>query len=80
MTPSGAGRVDLPATAFNQYNVSCVAAFQLFQPIGFRSHSNNGLGGKMSKELEALERKLEIRNRELAEAHSHIAVAGRKIT
>ena len=27
----------------------------------------------MSKELEALERKLEIRNRELAEAHSHIA-------
>jgi glycosyltransferase involved in cell wall biosynthesis len=75
----GAGRVDLPATAFNQYNVSCVAAIQLFQPIGFRSHSNNGLCGKMNKELEALERKLEIRNRELAEAHSHIAVLEEKL-
>jgi len=53
----------LPATAFNQYNVSCVAAIQLFQPIGFRSHSNDGLHSKMNKELEALERKLEIRNR-----------------
>jgi glycosyltransferase involved in cell wall biosynthesis len=69
----------LPATAFNQYNVSCVAAIQLFQPIGFRSHSNNGLCGKMNKELEALERKLEIRNRELAEAHSHIAVLEGKL-
>jgi hypothetical protein len=73
------GRVDLPATAFNQYNVSCVAAIQLFQPIGFRSHSNNGLCGKMNKELEALERKLEIRNRELVEAHSHIAVLEEKL-
>ncbi len=79
MTPGGAGRVDLPATAFNQYNVSCVAAIQLFQPIGFRSHSNNGLCGKMNKEREALERKLEIRNRELAEAHSHIAVLEEKL-
>ena len=69
----------MPATAFNQYNVSCVAAIQLFQPIGFRSHSNNGLCGKMNKELEALERKLEIRNRELAEAHSHIAVLEEKL-
>ena len=33
----------------------------------------------MSKELEALERKLEIRNRELAEAHSHIAVLEEKL-
>jgi glycosyltransferase involved in cell wall biosynthesis len=69
----------LPATAFNQYNVSCVAAVHLFQPIGFRSHSNNGLCGKMNKELEALERKLEIRKRELAEAHSHIAVLEEKL-
>ena len=69
----------MPATAFNQYNVSCVAAIQLFQPIGFRSHSNNGPCSKMSKELEALERKLEIRNRELAEAHSHIAVLEEKL-
>ena len=33
----------------------------------------------MSKELEALERKLEIRNRELAEAHSHIAALEEKL-
>jgi O-antigen biosynthesis protein len=69
----GAGRVDLPATAFNQYNVLCVAAILLFEPIGFRPHSNKGLCSKMNKELEALERKLEIRSRELAEAHRHIA-------
>jgi glycosyltransferase involved in cell wall biosynthesis len=75
----GAGRVDLPATAFNQYNVCCVAAIQVFQPIGFGSHSNNGLCSKMNKELEALERKLEIRNRELAEAHSHIAALEEKL-
>jgi len=31
----------------------------------------------MNKQLEALERKLEIRNRELTEAHSHIEVAER---
>ena len=69
----------MPATAFNQYNVSCVAAIQLFQPIGFRSDSNDGLCSKMNKELEALERKLEIRNRELAEAHRHIAVLEEKL-
>jgi glycosyltransferase involved in cell wall biosynthesis/transposase len=69
----------LPATAFNQYNVSCVAAIQLFQPVGFRSDSNNGLCSKMNKELDALERKLEIRNRELAEAHRHIAVLEEKL-
>jgi glycosyltransferase involved in cell wall biosynthesis/transposase len=77
--PPSAGRVDLPATAFNQYNVSCVAAIQLFQPVGFRSDSNNGLCSKMNKELEALERKLEIRNRELTEAHRHIAVLEEKL-
>ena len=33
----------------------------------------------MSKELEALERKLEIRNRELAEAYRHIAVLEEKL-
>jgi glycosyltransferase involved in cell wall biosynthesis len=33
----------------------------------------------MNKELEALERRLEIRNRELAEAHSHIAVLEEKL-
>ena len=33
----------------------------------------------MNKELEALARKLEIRNRELAEAHSHIAVLEEKL-
>jgi GT2 family glycosyltransferase len=33
----------------------------------------------MNKELEALERKLEIRNRELAEAYSHIAVLEEKL-
>jgi GT2 family glycosyltransferase len=69
----------LPATAFNQYNVSCVAAIQLFQPIGFRSRSNNGLCSKMNKDREALERKLEMRNRELAEAHRHIAVLEEKL-
>src|SRR6476660_10522006 len=77
--PSARGRVDLPAAAFNQYNVPCVAAIHLFEPIGFASHSNNGLCSKMSKELEALERKLEIRNRELAEAHSHIAALEEKL-
>src|SRR4029453_489449 len=34
---------------------------------------------KMNKELEALERKLEIRNRELAEAHSHISALEGKL-
>jgi glycosyltransferase involved in cell wall biosynthesis len=33
----------------------------------------------MNKELEGLERKLEIRNRELAEAHSHIATLEEKL-
>ena len=33
----------------------------------------------MNKELEALERKLEIRNRELTEAHSHIAALEEKL-
>src|SRR4051794_6115832 len=33
----------------------------------------------MSKELEGLERKLEIRNRELTEAHSHIAALEEKL-
>jgi O-antigen biosynthesis protein len=33
----------------------------------------------MNKELEALERKLEIRNRELAEAHSHIATLEQRL-
>jgi glycosyltransferase involved in cell wall biosynthesis len=33
----------------------------------------------MNKELEALERKLEIRNRDLAEAHRHIAVLEEKL-
>ena len=33
----------------------------------------------MNKEVEALERKVEIRNRELAEAHSHIAVLEEKL-
>ncbi len=33
----------------------------------------------MNKELEALERKLEIRSRELAEAHSHIAALEEKL-
>jgi GT2 family glycosyltransferase len=33
----------------------------------------------MNKELEALERKLEIRNRELAEAHGHIAALEEKL-
>ena len=33
----------------------------------------------MNKELDALERKLEIRNRELTEAHSHIAVLEEKL-
>jgi len=33
----------------------------------------------MNKELDALERKLEIRNRELAEAHTHIAVLEEKL-
>jgi GT2 family glycosyltransferase len=69
----------LPATAFNQYNVPCVAAILLFEPIGFGPHSNKGLCSKMNKELEALERKLEIRNRELAEAHSHIAALEEKL-
>ena len=33
----------------------------------------------MNKELDALERKLEIRNRELTEAHTHIAVLEQKL-
>ena len=33
----------------------------------------------MSKDLEALERKLEIRNRELTQAHSHIAALEEKL-
>src|SRR5262249_13737947 len=33
----------------------------------------------MNKELDALERKLEIRNRELMEAHGHIAVVEEKL-
>jgi glycosyltransferase involved in cell wall biosynthesis len=65
--------------AFNQYNVLRVAAIQLFEPIGFRSHSNKGLCSKMNKELEALQRKLEIRNREVAEAHRHIAALEKKL-
>jgi glycosyltransferase involved in cell wall biosynthesis len=69
----------LPATAFNQYNVPCVAAILLFGPIGFRPHPNKGPCSNMSKELEALERKLEIRNRELAEAHNHIAALEEKL-
>src|SRR6476661_450082 len=77
--PSARGRVDLPAAAFNQYNVPCVAAIHLFEPIGFASHSNKGLCSKMNKELDALERRLEIRNRELAEAHSHIAALEEKL-
>src|SRR4029077_3813665 len=75
----GAGGEDLPATAFHQHILSLFAVFLLFQPIGFRSRSNNGLCGKMNKELQALERKLEIRKRELAEAHSHIAVLEEKL-
>ena len=46
---------------------------QVLEPMGFRLRSSKGLYTKMNKEPEALERKLEIRNRELAEAHSHIA-------
>jgi GT2 family glycosyltransferase len=52
---------------------------QVLEPIGFRSRSSKGLRSKMNKELEALERKLEIRNRELAEAHSHIAALEEKL-
>ncbi len=77
--PFGAGRVDLPATAFNQYNVRCVAAILLFGPTGSSTDPNKGLCSKMNKELEALERKLEIRNRELTEAHSHIAALEEKL-
>src|SRR5262245_21392144 len=73
------GREDLPATAFNQSNVARVAAIQLCEPIGFRSHSNKGLFSKMKNEREALERRLEIRDRELTEAHSHIAVLEEKL-
>ena len=69
----------MPAACFNQYNVRSVAAIELFEPIGFRSHSNNGLCSKMNKELDALERKLEIRNRELTEAHTHIAALEEKL-
>src|SRR5262245_48957684 len=72
--PEWRGRVDLPAACFNQYNVARVTALELFEPIGFCSHSNKGLCSKMNKERDALERKLEIRNRELTEAHNHISV------
>ena len=75
--PSG-GRVDLPATAFNQYNVRCVAAILSFDPTGSSAYPNKELASKMSNELEALERKLEIRNRELTQAHSHIAALEEK--
>ena len=57
----------------------CVAAILLSGPIGIRRYPNKGLCSKMNKELEALERKLEIRNRELAEAHSHIAALEEKL-
>jgi glycosyltransferase involved in cell wall biosynthesis len=73
------GRVDLPAACFNQYNVPSAAAIELFETIGFPSHSNNRLFSKMNKELDAFERKLEIRNRELTEAHSHIAELEEKL-
>jgi len=73
------GRVDLPAACFNQYNVANVAAIELFEPFEFRSHSNKGQPSKMNKELQALERKLEIRNRELMEAHGHIAALEEKL-
>ena len=69
----------MPAACFNQYNVPCVAAILLFEPIGFRPHSNKGLCSKMNEEQQALERKLEIRNRELQEAHSHIAALEEKL-
>jgi len=52
---------------------------QVLEPIGFRSRSSKWLRSKMNKELEALERKLEIRSRELAEAHSHIAALEEKL-
>jgi GT2 family glycosyltransferase len=52
---------------------------QVLEPIGFRLRSSKGLSSKMNKELEALERKLEIRNRELAEAHSHISALEGKL-
>jgi hypothetical protein len=42
----GAGRVDLPATAFNQYNVPCVAAILLFEPIGFTHILTKGCAAK----------------------------------
>jgi glycosyltransferase involved in cell wall biosynthesis len=73
------GRVDLPAACFNQYNVLRGTAIQLFEPIEFGSHSDKGRWCKMNKELEALERKLEIRNRELMEAHGHIAALEEKL-
>src|SRR4051812_8293948 len=76
--PSG-GRVDLPATAFNQYNVRCVAAILSFDPTGSSAYANKELASKMSNELEALERRLEIRNRELTQAHSHIAALEEKL-
>jgi len=77
--PEWRGRVDLPAACFNQYNVPSVAAIELFEPIGVRSHSNKELCSKMNEERDALERKLEIRNRELTEAHNHIAVLEEKL-
>jgi glycosyltransferase involved in cell wall biosynthesis len=52
---------------------------QVLEPIGFGSRSSKELRSKMNKELEALERKLEIRNRELAEAHNHIATLEEKL-
>src|SRR5881394_4141258 len=77
--PGWRGRVDLPAACFNQYNVPCVAAILLFEPIGLRPHPNKGLCSKMNEEQQALERELEIRNRELQEAHSHIAALEEKL-
>src|SRR5262249_48495692 len=77
--PGWRGRVDLPAPCFNQYNVPSVAAIELFEPIGFPSDADEGLCSKMNKEQDALERKLEIRDRELTEAHSHISTLEEKL-
>ena len=72
--PSG-GRVDLPATAFNQYNVRCVAAILLFGPTGSSPNPHKELASKMSKELKALERKLLARTDTVAYGNlSHIVL------
>jgi O-antigen biosynthesis protein len=93
------GRVNLPATVFNQYNVPSAAALLLFVSLEFCAHSARSLAvvwfnpanaakcsptwkgpcHKVNEELNALQRKLEIRNRELAEAHSHIAALEEKL-